>query len=154
MRAGRLAAVVAASALVMSLTGCESAEEKKAESALKQTADMSTCQGDAKPVGRPFAGGFPRGFTFPPRTTVYHVEDRGAAGVIATGISSAPFASVLHYLNHDAVAAGFKITEGETEEHDAEANWAGNGYRGRWAIRESAQCSGQTVVQVLASKTR
>ena len=48
--------------------------------------------------------------------------------------------------------AGFKITSGETEEHDAEANWSGNGYRGRWAIKESAQCDGDVVIQVLSKR--
>ena len=55
-------------------------------------------------------------------------------------------------MNHDVVAAGFHIEKGETEEHDAEAEWEGNGFHGRWAIRESAQCSGETVIQVLSAK--
>jgi len=49
-------------------------------------------------------------------------------------------------------AAGFKLTEGEVEERDAESNWEGNGYLGRWAIREMPNCTGQTSVTVLAQK--
>ena len=60
---------------------------------------------------------------FPPDTTVYDVEDRDGTGVIVTAVSSAPFGDILDFLNHDAVDAGFRVTNGETEEHDAEANW-------------------------------
>jgi hypothetical protein len=44
------------------------------------------------------------------------------------------------------------VTSGETEEDDAEANWAGNGYVGRWAIKKSATCPGETVVQLLSQR--
>ena len=48
---------------------------------------------------------------------------------------------------------GIAVTaeKGETEAHDAEAEWKGNGFHGRWAIRESAKCSGETVIQVLSA---
>jgi hypothetical protein len=48
--------------------------------------------------------------------------------------------------------AGFKLTEGEVEARDAESNWIGNGYLGRWAIREMPDCNDQTSVTVLAQK--
>jgi hypothetical protein len=72
---------------------------------------------------------------------------------VVTGVTSTPFRKVLAALNGPAQRAGFKVTDGETEEHDAEANWVGNGYRGRWAIRESGSCPGETVVQVLSTKS-
>ena len=81
---------------------------------------------------------------------VYDVEDGGDAGVVLTAVTSAPFDDVLAHLNGPVQDAGFAVTEGETEEDDAEANWAGEGYRGRWTIRRSATCSGETVIQVLA----
>jgi len=49
------------------------------------------------------------------------------------------------------VDAGFRVTNGETEEHDAEANWTSGDQEGRWAIRESADCPGETVIQVFAA---
>ncbi len=83
---------------------------------------------------------------------VFNAEDRGADGTIVTAVSSLEFTKILRFMNHDVVAAGFHIEEGETEEHDAEAEWEGNDFHGRWAIRESAQCSGETVIQVLSAK--
>jgi hypothetical protein len=119
---------------------------------LDLAADTSTCVKDAQQVSS-YPAGFPEHFPFPPRTVVYHAEDRGQDGVVVTGVTSLPFRQVLAALNGPAQRAGYTVTTGETEPHDAEANWQGNGYRGRWAIRESASCAGQTVVQVLSTRS-
>lgn len=158
-RSGRLGAPTARAALVgatvlaaVSLCGCESAAQRAADHDLQQAADTSVCQSAAKPVDVS-SSAFPSAFPMPPRTTVYHVEDRGADGTIVTAISSLPFDRILDFMNHDVVSAGFRHVSGETEEHDAEANWVGNGYQGRWAIRVSGSCSGQTVIQVLSARS-
>jgi hypothetical protein len=131
--------------------GSDQGSEQDSEQAMETAADQSVCKADADPVSTPYAEGFPDAWTFPAQTTAYNVEDREGTGVIVTAISSLPFKQILDYLNHDAVDAGFKITEGETEEHDAEANWASGDQEGRWAIRESPSCPGETVIQVFAA---
>jgi hypothetical protein len=113
-------------------------------------ADTSTCLKDASPVTST-PDGYPTGFPLPPGTVVFNIEDRGADGVIATGVTGTPFTDVLAAMNA-ASKAGYKVTTGETEEDDAEANWTGNGYTGRWAIKKSATCTGETVVQLLSKK--
>jgi hypothetical protein len=135
----------------------ESAAEKSAaereeerESGPGLAADRGTCRADATAIEQPYGEGFPEDWTFPPRTTAFSYEDAGEAGVVVTAVSSAPFERVLAYLNEDAVDAGFEITDGETEEHDAEASWTAGRYDGRWTIRESGTCPGETVIQVLA----
>jgi hypothetical protein len=144
----RLGAIV----LLLAVSGCGGNEKEASEPDLHKAADQSTCSADAKAVKTPYGGQFPGGWPFPPGTTVYNVEDRGDQGTIVTAVSTAPFKTILDFLNHDVVDAGFAIESGETEAHDAEAEWKGNGHRGRWAIRESAQCPGETVIQVLAAK--
>ena len=62
------------------------------------------------------------------------------------------FKDVLAALNGPAQKAGFQVTNGETEADDAEASWSGNGYTGRWAIKESASCPGETVIQLLSKR--
>ncbi len=146
------AALVGATVLAVSLCGCESAAQRAADHALRQAADTSVCRSAAKPVTVP-SSRFPAAFPFPARTTVYHVEDRRTDGTIATAISSLPFRRVLAFMNHEVVAAGFRHVTGETEQHDAEASWVGHGERGRWAIRESGSCTGQTLIQVLAARS-
>jgi hypothetical protein len=132
-------------------TGSGAAAPDGAESSeTSDPADESTCRADAEPLDEPYSDTFPDSWSFPADTTVYHVEELGATGTVVTAVSSAPFADILDFLNHDAQDAGFTVTDGETEEHDAEANWTSDGFRGRWAIRESSSCPGETVVQVLA----
>ena len=131
-------------------SAAEKEKERERESGLGLAADRGTCRADAKAIERPYGEGFPEDWTFPPQTTVFGYEDAGEAGVVVTAVSSAPFEDVLAHFNEDAVDAGFEITGGETEEHDAEASWTAGRFDGRWTIRESATCAGETVIQVLA----
>jgi hypothetical protein len=151
----RIASAFAAVALLAStLTACGGDEhdgENSAEDSFSAAADLSTCRDDANPAATPYGDAFPEDWPFPPETVVFNAEDRGADGTIVTGISSAPFKQILAFMNQHVVGQGYKIEKGETEEHDAEAEWQGNGFRGRWAIRESAECQGQTVIQVVAA---
>ena len=142
-----------ATTALLALTACggTAAKPGKDPDAGKQAADTTTCSADAKQLSS-LPAGFPKGFYFPDRTTVFHAEDRGADGVIVTGISRLSLKDVIAAYNGPAQKAGWKITNGETETHDAEANWEGNGYRGRWALKDSASCPGELVVQVLAKK--
>jgi hypothetical protein len=150
----RPTALLAAAALtVVSLTGCESAADKKAEHDLKQAADLTTCKASATPAATPYGDGFPADWPFPPQTAVFNAEDRGNDGTIVTGISSARFKEILAFMNGQVADAGYRVEKGETEEHDAEAEWSGNGFHGRWAIRESTQCDGETVIQVLSARS-
>jgi len=151
----RAAAGLGSAALLLTLAACggdpKADDEKAGEHNLAKAADRSTCSAQAKAVATPYGGQFPAGWPFLPGTTVYDVEDRGDQGTIVTAISTAPFKKILDFLNHDVVGQGFRVESGETEAHDAEAEWEGNGHRGRWAIRESGQCPGETVIQVLAA---
>lgn len=113
-------------------------------------ADTSTCLDHAMTVSS-FPDGYPEDFPMPPGTVVYDVEDRGQDGVIATGVTATPFDDVLQAMNN-ARQAGYAVTSGETEENDAEASWTGNGYVGRWAIKKSATCPHQTVIQLLSKR--
>ncbi|MGH3499127.1 MAG: hypothetical protein ACRDP1_16860 [Nocardioidaceae bacterium] len=83
----------------------------------------------------------------------YAVEDRGSAGTVITAVSAASMNVVLGQLNKAYRSGGFSITSGETDDHDAEADWKHGGQVGRWAIRDLAsQCGGSgTSVQVLVS---
>jgi hypothetical protein len=128
-----------------------SGEESAAEHDLSKAADLSTCTADAEAAPTPYGDGFPTDWPFPPGTVVFNAEDRGSDGTIVSAVSSSDFRSILAFMNHDVADAGYTVEKGETEEHDAEAEWTGNDHRGRWAIRESAQCPGETVIQVVAA---
>jgi hypothetical protein len=150
--ARRLAATGVLAALLLVTAGCGHQGESDDPDAGggQGAADTSTCLADAHPVSD-FPAGYPQDFPLPDSTVVFHVEDRGTEGVVATGVTKSAFPDVLTALNA-AKSAGFDVTEGETEDHDAEANWTGNGFTGRWAIKESATCPGETVIQLLSKK--
>jgi hypothetical protein len=150
-------ALAVATVLATTVTGCGGdaqagkEKEKKPGESYSKAADLTTCKADAQDAAKPYPKGFPADWPFPPETVVFNAQDQGAAGTVVSAISSSDFRSILDFMNKDVVGAGFTIEKGETEEHDAEAEWEGNGFRGRWAIRESAKCPGETVVQVLSA---
>jgi len=151
----RAAVCLTAATLLVLSAGCDSAAEKKAEAQARadfsRAADLSTCAKDARAAATPYPDGFPTDWPFPDRTVVFSAQDRGADGVVVSAISKAPFKDALATMNGPVAKAGYKVEKGETEQHDAEAEWSGNGFHGRWAIRESATCPGETVVQVLST---
>lgn len=151
MRREPLVAAVAA-ALLLLPTACRGAGESGDPDAdrFTETADISTCVADAEHVTS-YPDGYPEDYPLPQGVVVFSVQDRGSDGVVVTGVTATPFDRVLREMN-DATDAGFERTSGETEDDDAEANWAGNGFTGRWAIKKSATCSGETVVQLLSKK--
>jgi hypothetical protein len=125
----------------------EAAEGTHGESV--EGADRSVCRADAQAAPRASAD-LPSAWSFPPATTAYDVERREGVGTIVTAVTSTPFERVLDHLNH--AEPGVRITGGETEDEDAEADWAAEGFTGRWAIRKSATCPGETVIQVLSTR--
>ncbi len=60
---------------------------------------------------------------------------------MVTGVVPAAVRDVLARLQQAYPAAGLTLTEGETEERDAESTFTGRGITGRWGIRELSDCS-------------
>lgn len=147
-------AVGAAAVLLLVLTACGGEGGAGAadpdSGGATSAADTATCVKDAHPVTST-PDGYPTSFPLPDGTVMFHVEDRGPDGVIATGVTGTPFDEVLTSMNA-ATKSGFTVTSGETEEDDAEANWTGQGFTGRWTIKKSASCPGETVVQLLSKR--
>lgn len=157
-RGRQITALVAAGVAVVGTamvgTACSSskaATEKDADKvAAKAPATVCAAQAAVKRVELP--GGFPVDFPLPPGTVPISAEDRGAGGLVVTGVTHAKFAAVLAALHHDLPVHGYSAKDGETEPHDAESDWESASYTGRWAIRELPQCSGDTAVSVVARK--
>jgi hypothetical protein len=151
----RLLAGPVVAALLLLPTACSSGDSSEARDpdagGFSAAADTDTCVKDANEVTST-PDGYPAGFPLPAGTLVFHIEDRGQEGVIATGVTATPFDDVLTAMNATK-KSGFEVTSGETEDDDAEANWTGNGYVGRWAIKKSAACPGETVIQLLSKKS-
>jgi hypothetical protein len=148
----RTAALSAAVCCVVTLVvGCRS-EDKDADADTGSAVNVSSavCAKDAAAKQVSLPSGFPADFPLPPGTIVYSADNRGQDGIVVTGVTATPFKSVLSALQSGLPAHGYTPKEGETEPHDAESNWTSAGYDGRWAIREIPQCSGETLVNVVA----
>ena len=140
--------------LLGAATACGTSQPHEADTgstvdeAVVDGADRAVCRADAQAVPDATAD-LPTGWSFPAATTAYGIEHRDGVGTIVTAVTSTPFDEVLDHLNH--AEQGVHITDGETEEDDAEANWSADGYTGRWTIRKSPTCAGETVIQVLST---
>lgn len=149
MRAAVALALLAAAAL----SGCggESEQEKEQEKLAAAEAPMPVCANDARPTDVPAS--FPSAFPLPDGSVVYGSERRSGGRTIVYAVVPRDVKAVLGELQRSVPGAGFRLTEGEVEDRDAESNWTGNGFTGRWAIREVAQCPEQTSVTVLSARS-
>jgi hypothetical protein len=101
------------------------------------TPETVDCPADATPVDVPgdLAAPLPQG------TIVVAVDERDDGRTVLTGVVPAAEPDVLADLQHTYPGAGLTLTEGETEERDAESNFTGSGVVGRWGIRSLDDCS-------------
>lgn len=139
-RAVRLLPVAVAAAVL--IAGCGesgSAKSGKDPDAGKQVGTLQTvdCPADAKAVDLPsgFSAPLPQG------TVVVDVRKASDQRTVVTGVVPSAEKDVLADLQEAYKTSGLTLTEGETEEHDAESNFTGTGVTGRWGIRELTDCS-------------
>ena len=128
---------VALAAAGLLAAGCSENEEGKGALAVGQVATVA-CPSQAKSVQ------LPAGWTAPlPAGSVpVDVRDSTEGRVIVTSVVPKSEKDTLAEMQRIFANAGLKLTEGETEEHDAESNFTGNGLTGRWGIRELSGCDG------------
>jgi hypothetical protein len=131
---------------VLLLAGCGGSGDGTAEAAV----DTPACQASLTPTAVPKDGSFPEDWPFPDGTFVTGTEQVPGGGLAVTAQVGAEFDQVLPFMQHDLEDAGFVATKGEAERDDAEATWAGHGWSGTWAIKESETCKGTTLLQVAA----
>lgn len=142
MRARLVGLVAVASVL---LAGCGNGEAKD-----QSPTAASTCVAAVTSAGTAYPAGFPAAWPFPEGAVVTSVEE-SAGGVLVSAIVSAPFDDVLEFMNGQVSGAGFVSHGGESEEDDAESEWSGNGFEGRWALQASEECEGDTRIEVFSS---
>ena len=151
---GAGAAVVFLATAVVS--GCGSAAHEAAGQRVSKTAApatrlQTTCAKDAKPVGLP--PDFPVSAKLPQGYIVTAVDGRRGGRTVLSAVSPKPFRQTLKDMQATYSAKGWKLSEGEVEEADAESKVTGNGIIGRWAIRSITVCAGNTGVSLVTAKT-
>jgi hypothetical protein len=99
----------------------------------------------------PFPAAFPPTVPLPPGFMITGSETRSGDRQVVSGVQPGGFRDTLEFMQRAYPAAGFTLSGGEVEESDAESDFAGNGLRGRWAIRELPQCGGDTSMEVVVA---
>ena len=112
----------------------DAGSEGNGQSGTPQTVD---CPDKATAVDLP--ADFPA--PLPDGAVVVAVQERDGGRTVVTAVVPAAEKDVLADVQAAYPAAGLTLTEGETEEHDAESNFTGDGVTGRWGIRELSDCS-------------
>jgi hypothetical protein len=146
----RPAPLLAAALLLMSLAACGDGTEGA-------SASTSSASGTGVEVGGERAGTpqtvdcpdeasameLPEDFPapLPPGSVVVAVQERDDGRTVVTAVVPQAEPDVLAGLQTAYPDAGLTLTEGETEERDAESNFSGDAATGRWGIRELADCS-------------
>jgi hypothetical protein len=118
------------------LAGCDDEGVGKASQGIG-TVQSVDCPGQAKAVDLPSDVTAP----LPQGTVVVDVRHGSEHRTVVTGVVPAAQKDVLADLQQAYPAAGLTLTEGETEERDAESNFTGAGVTGRWGIRELSDCA-------------
>ena len=112
----------------------DAAKKGAEQSGTPQTVD---CPADATQVDLP--ADFPA--PLPAGAVVVAVQQRDDGRTVVTAVVPAAEPDVLADLQAAYPGAGLTLTEGETEERDAESNFMGDGVTGRWGIRELTDCA-------------
>jgi hypothetical protein len=129
---------VTAFAALAVLTACGGDEDAKAAIGTDQGVPATVaCPADAKAIAVPagFAAPLPDG------TVVVAAQKRSDGRTVLTGVVPTAEKQVLAQLQQKYPAAGLQLSQGETEERDAESNFSGGGQTGRWGIRVLPDCS-------------
>jgi hypothetical protein len=136
MRLVGVAVPVATAALLVSCGGGGSASDA---SALPDCADVS------QTVDRPSA--LPDSFPVPDGTAFVEERESGRFTLVDAR-SPGDLAGVRAFFERELENAGYALSGSEAEEHEAEADYAGNGHSGRLVIRSISGCDGAVRVGV------
>lgn len=148
----RLMPACAAALLLLSVAACDggtadgSAAGSSSKSEASGAGDRAGPSGTPQTVdcpGKATAVHLPPGFAapLPKGAVVVAVQTRDDGRTVVTAVVPAAEKDVLGDLQAAYPAAGLTLTQGETEERDAESNFTGP-VTGRWGIRELTDCAG------------
>jgi hypothetical protein len=131
-------------------TGCASRQPRDTEvHAAADGLTLPECAGATSRIERP--ADFPAAFPLPPGTVVTSEERRSGGRLILHTFAPSDARSVARFFERELPPAGFRITGGESEPGEAEANYEGSGFVGRWRARDVSDCPGAVSVDLLVA---
>ena len=83
-----------------------------------------------------------------PDGTVLDRTRMDAGATVVEGFVPGDLDGVREFMNDELPDAGYELEGGETEEHDAETEFRGNGVEGRLKLRDISGCDGAVTLAV------
>lgn len=145
----KIGAFIAVGVLGASLVSC-GAQASGSTNGSAQGAALPACAKAGTPIARPAE--FPAAFPLPPGTVITSREDRSGGRIIINTVVPLNVKGVATFFERELPQAGFKPDKGESEPGEAEAEFDGNGYRGRWKTNDIGGCPGAATLTVLAQR--
>lgn len=109
---------------------------------------LPACARVAHPIARP--RDFPATFPLPAGTVFTSLQHR-AGGIVVEGMTPLDFAPMVRYFITALLQAGYRLFQSESEPpYDAESEFQGHGYIGRWRTRAVLSCPGVIDVTIYA----
>lgn len=136
--------------LCCSLQGCSGLEQPQVDTLTPPHGPLPACAEASTSITRPSE--FPARFPLPPGVVITRHEWRTQNRLIIYTVVPYDWQTTLTYLNKAVPGAGFELSGGEMEIGlEAESDYAGNGYRGRWVLHAIAGCPDVSTLTVLSA---
>jgi hypothetical protein len=107
--------------------------------------ELPACAAAGNPIQRP--NGLPESFPLPEGTVLDRTRSESGATVVE-GYVAGDLDGVREFMNDKLPDAGYELEGGETEEHDAETEFGGNGVEGRLKLRDISGCEGALTLEL------
>jgi hypothetical protein len=148
LRKSPLAAAVIFSLAALAVAGCggkgEAGETRAAATTLPECAPSVT------PVTLPEA--FPESFPLPRGAVVREARDDGKT-MNVEALVPGQIRDVAESLLDGLPQAGFDLGEGDSEEHEAESHFTGNGFAGFFKLNTVGGCDGANTLAVVLTRS-
>jgi hypothetical protein len=149
LRMGRAAAVLTISLAALVLPACGNDASDSPASGRAVTA-LPACAPSATPVALPDR--FPMGFPLPQGSVVRDARDDGRTMNVEAFVPGA-IRDVADRLLDELPGAGYKLGEGDSEEHEAESHFSGNGFDGFFKLNTVGGCDGANTLAVVLTSS-
>jgi hypothetical protein len=149
LRTSSITGVVVVALGALALAGCGGDGGTKA-AALPAATILPECAPTATPVALP--GAFPERFPLPRGAVVREGRDDGST-MNVEALVPGEIRDVAESLLAGLPDAGFELGEGDSEEHEAESHFSGNGFAGFFKLNTVGGCAGANTLAVVLTRS-
>ena len=129
-----------------SSAGAEASPARPAESGMVAGPPLPACVRAAAAVPPPEA--FPEDLPLPPGTVITAARMTAAGAAYIDGYAPLSHIDAARFFLEEMPAAGYVNGRGDSESHEAEAPFSGNGVDGRWIVVTVPDCPAATYIVI------